>query len=79
MFWLLDMRRSGNGYGANPISHQEIDALLRVRQITLEPWELDIIDCMENARRAHLDNQAETGNVVSSEELTPGLFRSLFC
>ena len=47
--YFLDMsrRRSGNGYGHNPISHEGVEAWARSRRITLQPFEHQMLDAIE--------------------------------
>lgn len=76
VFWALDRRRQSNGYGANAVSHQEIEACARLYGARLEPWEVAALDAMEAARLRWLN--ADEKDRQSAQQMTPGLFRSLF-
>ena len=43
--WFLELNesRTSTGFGFNPISYSDIDAFFRLRQITPEQWEIDLI------------------------------------
>jgi len=83
VFWRLDARRTGNGYGANAISPSEIDAYARMYGMRLRRWELDALDVMEASRLRWLDRMArrdEDGepDVVEGQPVTPALVKALF-
>ena len=65
VFWALDRRRHGNGYEALPISHQEIEACLRLYRVSLAPWEVRALDAMEQVRRRWL-NTPEDERVLAT-------------
>ena len=76
MFWALDRRRQGNGYGANAVSYQEIDACARLYGVRLRPWEMRALDAMERARLVWLNTDEK--DRPSAQPMTPDMFRSLF-
>lgn len=47
-FHRLSRRRGGNGIGANPISWSEIDAFVRNTRIRLAPWEIEVIEALDD-------------------------------
>lgn len=49
IYWRLRRRNGGNGFGVTPISWQEIDAYLRHARIVLAPWEVSIIEDLDDA------------------------------
>lgn len=51
-FIRLSSRRGSNGFGINPISWSEIDAFVRNSQLTLAPWEIEIIEMLDDLFRA---------------------------
>lgn len=77
-FWTLDQRRQSNGYSANAISHQEIEACARLYRVRLEPWELRALVAMERDRLAWLNTDPKDRRTVADEPLTVDRFRSLF-
>jgi hypothetical protein len=50
-FMRLHARRGSNGFSINPISWPEIDAFLRHSRITLAPWELRLIEELDDLYR----------------------------
>jgi hypothetical protein len=60
--WFQDLsaRRTGNGYGPNPLSFTEIDTWARLSGITLTPFELQAIVALDAhylRHRAEQDNK----------------------
>lgn len=49
IYWRLRRRNGGNGFGATPVSWQEIDAYLRHARIVLAPWEVEIVEGLDDA------------------------------
>lgn len=47
----LSNRRGSNGFGINPISWADIDAFVRHSQMPLAPWEIRIIEELDNLFR----------------------------
>ena len=43
----MNSRRTSSGTGPNPISHADLDAWARVRQISLSPFEITALDKLE--------------------------------
>jgi hypothetical protein len=43
--WFLELNesRSSSGFGMNPVSYSDVDAFFRLKQITPEVWEIDLI------------------------------------
>lgn len=82
-FWRLERRgRSGNGFGATPISNMEVLAFLLVERETLSPWEKDLIDIMEIERLAFLNknvgNIDKSKNRIMEEPFSLALFDKAF-
>jgi hypothetical protein len=60
-YWRLARRRGSNGFGPNPISWVEIDAFLRHTRIDLAPWEIEIIEALDDLERAeHARSQSDS-------------------
>jgi hypothetical protein len=51
-FIRLSSRRGSNGFGINPISWPEIDAFVRNSRVRLAPWEVEIIEMLDDLFRA---------------------------
>jgi hypothetical protein len=51
-FIRLSARRGSNGFGINPISWSEIDAFVRNSRTALAPWEVEIIEMLDDLFRA---------------------------
>jgi hypothetical protein len=47
-FARLNGRRGGNGFGLNPIGWAEIDAYQRLTQSRLAPWEIQIVEELDD-------------------------------
>ncbi len=78
VFWTLDRRRQSNGYGANAVSHQEIEACARLYGARLAPWEVRALDAMERDRLSWLNTDPKDRRTVADEPMTIDRFRSLF-
>lgn len=76
-FWRLDARRSGTGYGPNPVSYSEIDAFCRRTGIALRQWEIAALDEMEQARLIWLGESTKEPE-ESAQPMTPALFGAFF-
>lgn len=48
----LSNRRGSNGFSVNPISWVDIEAYVRLSQASLAPWEISIIEELDNLFRA---------------------------
>lgn len=48
----LSARRSSNGFGANPIAWSEIDAFIRLTGCVLTPWDIGLIEMIDDLYRA---------------------------
>lgn len=46
-FCSMGSRRSSNGYTVNPLSHQEVQAWAQRHGVTLEAWEAQVLDQLE--------------------------------
>lgn len=64
-FQRLHTRRGSNGFGPNPISWPEIDAFVRHSKFELAPWEIEIIETLDDLYRA---SQAHSAVVETSEQ-----------
>lgn len=53
-FRRLARRRSSNGFGYNPISWGDIDAFVRHSKIVLAPWEIEIIEELDDIERSEM-------------------------
>lgn len=51
MFRRLGRRRTSNGFGANPITWMDIDAFVRHSQFGLRPWEVELIEDLDDIER----------------------------
>lgn len=49
IFWRLRARVSGGGFGAPRISWPDILAYLTLFRVRLAPWEIEIIEALDNA------------------------------
>lgn len=78
IFWRIDVRRTGNGFAATPISHSDIDAWCRRNRIDLRPWEYEALDEMEMARLEYLNRDTTGEPEVANKPLTPELFDAMF-
>lgn len=53
IFIRLSSRRGSNGFGGiNPISWPDLDAFVRHSRVTLAPWEVAIIEMLDDLFRA---------------------------
>ncbi|HEY4712822.1 MAG TPA: hypothetical protein VIH30_01050 [Aquirhabdus sp.] len=48
-FIQMNKKRGSNGFGANPLTFTEIRSWCELKKITLEQWELDAIDAIDEA------------------------------
>lgn len=61
-YWRIRSRRGGNGWGANPIEWGDIADFVRLSGMHLVPWEVAIIEALDDAWLAsHRDGQADGG------------------
>jgi hypothetical protein len=51
-FLRLHCRRGSNGFGASPLSWSEIDAFCRLSGVRLAPWEVEIVEALDDAYMA---------------------------
>lgn len=49
LFSRLNVTRTSNGFGPNPISYSEIEAMSRTTGIPVSSWEVDVIRQMDMA------------------------------
>lgn len=70
------MRRTGNGYGANAISHSDIDAWCRRNRVDLRPWEYEALDELEMIRLEFLNRDDD--EKVSDQPMTADMFDAMF-
>lgn len=47
VFWFMHKRRGSNGFSMNPISLVELEAYLRIIHLELTPWDMRLIDEMD--------------------------------
>jgi hypothetical protein len=50
-FHRLSGRRGSNGFGPSPISWADIDAFVRYSKMRLAPWEVEIIEMLDDLWR----------------------------
>lgn len=79
----MEIRRSGNGYQANPISHQDIIAWCDRFNVRFRLWEQDCLDEMERSRLLFIEESASSDDIANDNEMseqgmTPALFDALF-
>lgn len=48
-YWRIRRRKGGNGFGPSPIEWPDIDAFLRHSRVALAPWEVEIIEELDDA------------------------------
>jgi len=51
-FLRLHTRRGNNGFGVLPLSWSEIDAFCRLSGVRLAPWEVEIVEALDDAYMA---------------------------
>ena len=47
-FYRLRRRKGGNGYGFQPVEWPDIDAFLRYSGLDLAPWEIEIVESLDD-------------------------------
>lgn len=47
-YWRIRRRKGGNGFGPSPIEWPDIDAFLRHSRVNLAPWEVEIIEELDD-------------------------------
>lgn len=65
-FAKLNQRRTSNGFGINPITYNDIDTYCNLYQVTLEPWEIDLICAFDNEVLIAHNKQAEKARAQNS-------------
>lgn len=78
--WSIFLELNGErsvGFGPGPITSSAIEAWSRLRREPVRPWELTIIRALD---AAYLDkaSAAAPKTEVSSQPMTPELFRAMF-
>ncbi|WP_246132821.1 phage tail assembly chaperone [Devosia ginsengisoli] len=58
-FRRIRSRNGGNGYGPTPISWADLDAFDRLSGLRLLPWEIEIIEVLDDAYFAARHNQED--------------------
>jgi hypothetical protein len=48
IFNRLRRRKCGNGFGSSPIEWPDVDAFLRLSRIELAPWEIEILEDLDD-------------------------------
>lgn len=56
-FLRLSARRGSNGFAVSPISWPDIDAFVRHSGMRLAPWEVRVIEDLDNLYRAELNKR----------------------
>ncbi len=66
IFLRLSNRRGSNGFGLDPIGWCDIDAFARLTRVRLSPWEIGLIEMLDNLFRAqHAANSQKETDVAS--------------
>ena len=52
-------RNAGNGFGATPITWADLDAYSRLSGLRLLPWEIEIIELLDDALLASYREQQD--------------------
>ena len=58
-FMRLSARRGSNGFSINPISWPEIDAFVRHARIRLSPWEVRLIEELDDLFRVEMSKKKD--------------------
>lgn len=61
-FQRLDRRRGSNGFSHNPISWPEIDAFVRNSKVDLRPWEISLIEDLDDLYRSEMAQAAKANS-----------------
>lgn len=56
-FARIRRRNAGNGFGATPITWADLDAYSRLSGMHLKPWEIEIIEMLDDLLLASKSNQ----------------------
>lgn len=59
-FWRLRRRKGGSGFGPSPIEWADIDAFLRHTRLPLVPWEIEMIETLDDLYMAQQARAAGT-------------------
>jgi hypothetical protein len=60
IFNRLNARRGSNGFGPNAITWADIDAFIKHSKIDLAPWEIEVIEMLDDLYRADPTKKKET-------------------
>lgn len=63
----LANRRGSNGFSQNPISWPEIDAFVRNAKVLLAPWEIEVIEEIDDIDRSE-QAKAANPNAIKPED-----------
>jgi hypothetical protein len=66
-FLRLHSRRGSNGFGASPLSWSEIDACCRLSGVRLAPWEVEIIEALDDAYMVEQAKGAKEGAEITAK------------
>lgn len=58
-FCRLSGRRGSNGFGINPIGWCDLDAFCRLSGLRLAPWEIRLIEQLDDLYREQFNKRAE--------------------
>lgn len=58
-------RKGGNGFSASPIEWPDIDAFVRNSRMVLRPWEIEVIEMLDNF---YMADQARQARAQATEE-----------
>lgn len=60
-FWRLRSRVNGSGFGAGRISWSDIDAFCRYSRISLVPWEVELIERLDDLYLVEANKKRDDG------------------
>lgn len=66
IFLRLAARRGSNGFGPNPITWLEMDAFSRLTGIRLAPWEIEVVELLDEMHRRYLNARRPKKSDASS-------------
>lgn len=61
-FTRIRRRRGGNGFSASPIEWGDIDAFMRLSGVRLAPWEVEVIEDLDDAWLAEISRKQDEGH-----------------
>jgi hypothetical protein len=64
-YWRLRRRKGGSGFGPSPIEWPDIDAFVRYSGMRLRPWELEVIEMLDDLYLVEQGRRAEAKRTKS--------------